>query len=445
MRSIMSFAVLIAAIGFSGCCGTGGSCPLSLHSGKLGGLGAKAMKAPAPETHGDCDTCGQVSNCGCDAGPVAEATMHAPAQSDCGCGCGAPASSDAAACACGSDAVVSVSPAGDCGCGGSPSPPAEGGGCSSCGGGGGGGEPVVRPMQFSAPPATGGCSACQGASAESPSTDRGILTGRTMHFGDQGMGMMLKERGLACNDGTSSGCGIFKDARAFKPRSLKRQGLKAHAIKPLAMKPLAMKSLEVKPLEVKPLAMKSLEMKPLEMKPSGLKSNRARMPLAEKLALSKPAESIPTPAQKVIMASNENEVGCAECAQEVAGRHISHGFISDVRQAHQRAHVKVQPAGEPSGGLLGGGGHHGGPVAGGLHADGRHIGAGRSGSQRRVLAAGSKLRNRGNGSRNPYGGAIPYTAQVPGQSGIAPSYAYPYYTTRGPRDFLRDNPPSIGR
>lgn len=23
-------------------------------------------------------------------------------------------------------------------------------------------------------------------------------------------------------------------------------------------------------------------------------------------------------------------------------------------------------------------------------------------------------------------------------------YAYPYYTTRGPRDFLRNNPPSIG-
>ncbi|MFV1964694.1 MAG: hypothetical protein ACC628_04680 [Pirellulaceae bacterium] len=25
------------------------------------------------------------------------------------------------------------------------------------------------------------------------------------------------------------------------------------------------------------------------------------------------------------------------------------------------------------------------------------------------------------------------------------SYAYPYYTTRAPRDFLLDNPPSIGR
>jgi hypothetical protein len=27
----------------------------------------------------------------------------------------------------------------------------------------------------------------------------------------------------------------------------------------------------------------------------------------------------------------------------------------------------------------------------------------------------------------------------------APTYGYPYYTTRGPRDFLVDNPPSIGR
>ena len=26
-----------------------------------------------------------------------------------------------------------------------------------------------------------------------------------------------------------------------------------------------------------------------------------------------------------------------------------------------------------------------------------------------------------------------------------PTYGYPYYTTRGPRDFLMDNPPSIGR
>jgi hypothetical protein len=27
---------------------------------------------------------------------------------------------------------------------------------------------------------------------------------------------------------------------------------------------------------------------------------------------------------------------------------------------------------------------------------------------------------------------------------MAPQYVYPYYTTRGPRDFLMDNPPTIG-
>ncbi len=33
-----------------------------------------------------------------------------------------------------------------------------------------------------------------------------------------------------------------------------------------------------------------------------------------------------------------------------------------------------------------------------------------------------------------------------GGSGVqAPQVAYPYYTTRGPRDFLVNNPPTIGR
>jgi len=48
-------------------------------------------------------------------------------------------------------------------------------------------------------------------------------------------------------------------------------------------------------------------------------------------------------------------------------------------------------------------------------------------------------------NQHPYGGQIPHTAQGPGAgTGIAPSYAYPYYTTRGPRDFLQKKPPSIG-
>lgn len=40
-------------------------------------------------------------------------------------------------------------------------------------------------------------------------------------------------------------------------------------------------------------------------------------------------------------------------------------------------------------------------------------------------------------SVNPYAGAA-------GAGGAAAAYAYPYYTTRGPRDFLMCNPPSIG-
>ena len=68
-----------------------------------------------------------------------------------------------------------------------------------------------------------------------------------------------------------------------------------------------------------------------------------------------------------------------------------------------------------SGGYAGGGGAPGGPLAamGGHH---------RQGAQAHM-------------------GATPGPAQ--GQA--MPTYGYPYYTTRGPRDFLNGNPPSIGR
>lgn len=55
------------------------------------------------------------------------------------------------------------------------------------------------------------------------------------------------------------------------------------------------------------------------------------------------------------------------------------------------------------------------------------------------------------GSRHPFGGEIPHTASAANGAGAgpdssAPSYAYPYYTTRGPRDFLQDGcgPAQIG-
>ena len=63
---------------------------------------------------------------------------------------------------------------------------------------------------------------------------------------------------------------------------------------------------------------------------------------------------------------------------------------------------------------------------------------------------GCALRNHLPGAlqNNPYGGQIPHSnpALGPqgGAGGLTPTYQYPYYTTRGPRDFLNGNPPSIG-
>lgn len=105
-----------------------------------------------------------------------------------------------------------------------------------------------------------------------------------------------------------------------------------------------------------------------------------------------------------------------------SGRRISSGIISDVRQAR------------------GGCGGHGCAL--------RKGGCGKSGCLAGKLSgAGGKIANAAGIGGHPYGGAIPHTNPAAGQqpqSGIAPQYAYPYYTTRGPRDFLRDNPPSIG-
>ena len=63
---------------------------------------------------------------------------------------------------------------------------------------------------------------------------------------------------------------------------------------------------------------------------------------------------------------------------------------------------------------------------------------------------GCALRNHLPGAlqNHPYGGQIPHSnpALGPqgGAGGLTPTYQYPYYTTRGPRDFLNGNPPSIG-
>jgi len=69
-------------------------------------------------------------------------------------------------------------------------------------------------------------------------------------------------------------------------------------------------------------------------------------------------------------------------------------------------------------------GHHGGH--GGGHGGGAYAGG---------VPHGMPGYKPGPHHREYIGPQGPPTAQV----------AYPYYTTRGPRDFLLDNPPSIGR
>lgn len=105
----------------------------------------------------------------------------------------------------------------------------------------------------------------------------------------------------------------------------------------------------------------------------------------------------------------------------------------------------------PVGGLLAGGGMGGGL---GGHIGCGHFGCGVNGR----LCLGCRLKGamglRGrHQAQHPYGGQIPHTDPnaYAGQGGMggmggqpAPAYAYPYYTTRGPRDFLQDKPASIG-
>ena len=434
MRSLMTFAAFVAAIGFSGCCSTGGSCPLS-HGGKLGSIGKRAASATNVQSFGDQTIYSDAGDCGCGAPAVDQGMMqYAPADSGCGCGspapamdcgCGAPAAdSGAAACACGSDSVVSVSAPTDCGCGGAPvasSMPvmSDGGcGCSSCGDS----SPVASPMQYSAPvaspiqysaPASGGCSACEGASNAAPKSPYRFLGGRGLDKSGQGMGMAVQDRGLACNSGGAEGCAAGDNCGGVDRRAQRKE---ARSLKP----------------------------------------QRSKKTLAERFGFA--ANETPSDSVETIDLVSNDYVGSGDAG----GRHISHGFISDVRGARQShfgdrgvagGHAGCKGGGCGLGGCKGGGcglsgahgpqGAYGGQGAHGLHGGCQGGGCGQGG---KLCGVCSKLRGlTGVGPGNPYGGAIPHTAQQPGQSGIAPQYAYPYYTTRGPRDFLRDNPPSIGR
>lgn len=117
-----------------------------------------------------------------------------------------------------------------------------------------------------------------------------------------------------------------------------------------------------------------------------------------------------------------NLAGCKDCCPHgLVGHHGKHGMKGHGHHAHghhshahhgQIAHGHMDPC------AYGGHGHHGHP--------GGHHGMGPYGTPGYKKPAHD---------REYVGPQGPPTAQV----------GYPYYTVRGPRDFLIDNPPSIGR
>ena len=88
------------------------------------------------------------------------------------------------------------------------------------------------------------------------------------------------------------------------------------------------------------------------------------------------------------------------------------------------------------GGLFGGGhgGHGGGGLFGGGHGGGGGGGFGHHAGGTHGPQAPSPVARLGHG----------YYHDEPMPGPASPTYGYPYYTVRGPRDFLMDNPPSIG-
>lgn len=127
--------------------------------------------------------------------------------------------------------------------------------------------------------------------------------------------------------------------------------------------------------------------------------------------------------------------GCSGCdsgfgSGALAGRMQGGGFLNGGRLPG--AGSRLQGAGLGGGHLAGlGSGCHG--CASGCHGC-------TSGLMSRGLLAAK-------GIVGPARGDIPHTSQPPmgyGEGQQAPTYGYPYYTARAPRDFLMDNPPSIG-
>ena len=325
----------------------------------------------------------------------------APAASDCGCDA-APASADSCS-ACGTDATVSVSAPYACegGCSSAPmnAAPADSScGCSSCGSADGYVPMQSAPVQYApmqsapvqyAPAQSSGCSTCDGASAPAPAKNSRGLFSRCKEKGEgglssSGVGLFMKSKGKACStDEQQSRLGFGE-----RPRSLKRASSNNFA------------------------------------RTAGVAT--AQCDSCE----GSEATYLPTVAQ---LPEGYDGGG--------GGRRISTGIIADLRGRHKAKH-----SGSGAGAYAGPAAYAGGANAGAADCD-ANAGAGCGAAG---CGVGGKpchnclLSKAFRGADHPYGGAVPHTNPARGQSGQAPSYAYPYYTTRGPRDFLRDNPPSIG-
>lgn len=164
--------------------------------------------------------------------------------------------------------------------------------------------------------------------------------------------------------------------------------------------------------------------------------------------------------------------GCSSCAANGVG-HNRTGRCCHAYSGSQYAKRANQAGGMGNGGLMNGGMGHGGLMNGGMGHGGMYAGGGHGGMMgpggiTACQQCGGRLGIIGNtisckrcgigygrahhlagriGSHlHPYAGAPTSTPPFAGNSGPSSAQvAYPYYTTRGPRDFFMNNPPTIGR
>ena len=333
----------------------------------------------------------KLSNClaGKAAGSALGARGASASVGDCGCASGGCASGGCGTC--GPDSVVTTSApyACDGGCGGAaPVSAASSCGCSSCGGG------AVAPISV---PSSCGCSSCDGGAVEyAPVQSAPVFESAPVQ---------------------SSGCSACDSASTSKPRGFlqgerpkRKRGLASNKGLGLTLKGKGKACGAPRPLR--------------SARNAGAVIDRGVSSGASCEACSAGVQ------QTVAQVPDGFLFGSAS-----SGRRISSGIIADAREAR--------------GGCRGGGCLSGGPRSGGSHLHGGcgKRGCGAGGKHCADCAAKYARLADATGKIHPYGGVVPHTNPAAGQqpqSGIAPQYAYPYYTTRGPRDFLRDNPPSIG-